>query len=117
MKKAQVTLIATGSELQIAFNAFHKLQKENIMVNVVSMPCVEKFYKQSEKYRNSVIFQDIPAIIIEASHPDLWYRLLPKCGGLVLGISTFGLSAPAEEIYEKFDLTVEKVIKEVKSFC
>jgi transketolase len=117
IRDVKVTLVATGSELQIAFNAFYELQKANIMVNVVSMPCVEKFYKQSEKYRNSVILQDIPAITIEASHPDLWHRILPKSGGLALGLSTFGLSAPAEKLYEKFGLTVDRVIEEVKSFC
>jgi transketolase len=113
-EKARLTLIATGSELQIAVSAFRRLQDINIMVNVISMPCVEKFYRQDEKYRHSVVLQNIPAIIFEASHPDLWHRLLPKAGGLVLGISTFGLSAPAEKLYEKFRITVDRVVDEVK---
>jgi transketolase len=114
--KAHLTLMATGSEMQIVFYAAKKLQEINIMANIVSLPCVEKFYDQDKKYRYSVILQEIPAIILEASHPDLWHRLLPKAGGAVLGLNTFGLSAPAKELYKQFDLTIDRVIKEAKSF-
>lgn len=116
-KAAIVTLISTGSELSIAIDAHHKLKKLNIDSNVVSLPCVEKFLLQNKLYRNFVIKPNIPAVIIEASQPDLWHTILPKAGGKIIGINQFGLSAPANDIYQSFGITSSNIIHKVKDLC
>lgn len=114
----QLTIIATGSELSIAATAAHQLEKEDgITANIASIPCVEEFLKQDLAYRESVIAPDIAAVIIEASQPDLWYRLLPKVGGVVIGLENFGASAPANQLYQQFGLTADTVVKKAKTLC
>ena len=113
----QLTLMATGSELSIAIEAVDELKRIGIAVNVVSMPCVEKFLAQNQAYRDCVIVPDIPAIAIEAAQPDLWYRLLPKAGGEVIGLDHFGASAPVNQLYQAFGLTADNIIKKAKILC
>ncbi|WP_117003423.1 MULTISPECIES: transketolase [Cysteiniphilum] len=114
-QNAEITLIATGSEVSIMCEAAETLAKEGIAVNVVSMPCVEKFMQQDDVYQQSVIKQNIPAVVMEAAQGDLWYRLLPKTGGDVISLNHFGESAPAEKLYEAFGLTAQNAVAKAKT--
>ncbi len=104
-------IIATGSEVEIAINVAKKYSD----IRVVSMPCVEKFLEQTTEYQAQVLPPDIThRIAIEAGVTDTWYRFV-GLQGKILGIDRFGLSAPAEELYEYFGLTEEMLEKTVGS--
>ncbi|WP_119343345.1 transketolase [Facilibium subflavum] len=113
-KNPVLTMIGTGSEVSILCEAAKILLKEGIAVNVVSMPCVEKFLMQKTSYKAGVVPQDIPVLVMEAAQPDLWYRLLPKAGGEIIGMTGFGESAPADQLYQYFGLTVENAVAKAK---
>jgi transketolase len=114
-ENANITLIASGSELQLALNAAEILQKDHgVISNVVSMPCLDKFLDQSEAYQLSVIKEDLPSLVIELSHPNSWYKILNK-SDKVLGIETFGESAPANILLEHFGFTTTNVVELAKS--
>lgn len=112
---ANITLIASGSELQLAIDAASSLKKEHgIMSNIVSMPCLDKFLQQNKEYQSSVIKEDLPSLVIELSHPNSWYKILNK-SDKVLGIETFGESAPADILLEHFGFTTSNVVEIAKS--
>ena len=112
---ANITLIASGSELQLAIDAASSLKKEHgIMSNIVSMPCLDKFLQQNKEYQSSVIKEDLPSLVIELSHPNSWYKILNK-SDKVLGIETFGESAPANILLEHFGFTTSNVVELAKS--
>jgi transketolase len=112
---ANITLIASGSELQLAIDAASSLKKEHgIMSNIVSMPCLDKFLQQNKEYQSSVIKEDLPSLVIELSHPNSWYKILNK-SDKVLGIETFGESAPADILLEHFGFTTSNVVEMAKS--
>ena len=112
---ANITLIATGSELQLAIDAASSLKKEHgIISNIVSMPCLDKFLQQNKEYQSSVIKEDLPSLVIELSHPNSWYKILNK-SDKVLGIETFGESAPANILLEHFGFTTSNVVEMAKS--
>lgn len=112
---ANITLIASGSELQLAIDAASSLEKEHgIISNIVSMPCLDKFLQQNKEYQSSVIKEDLPALVIELSHPNSWYKILNK-SDKVLGIETFGESAPANILLEYFGFTTSNVVEIAKS--
>ena len=112
---ANITLIASGSELQLAIDAASSLEKEHgIISNIVSMPCLDKFLQQNKEYQSSVIKKDLPALVIELSHPNSWYKILNK-SDKVLGIETFGESAPANILLEHFGFTTSNVVEIAKS--
>ena len=112
---ANITLIASGSELQLAIDAASSLEKEHgIIPNIVSMPCLDKFLQQNKEYQSSVIKEDLPALVIELSHPNSWYKILNK-SDKVLGIETFGESAPANILLEHFGFTTSNVVEIAKS--
>ena len=114
-ENANITLIASGSELQLALDAAEILQKDHgVISNVVSMPCLDKFLDQSEAYQLSVIKEDLPSLVIELSHPNSWYKILNK-RDKVLGIETFGESAPANILLEHFGFTTPNVVELAKS--
>jgi transketolase len=114
-ENANITLIASGSELQLALDAAEILQKDHgVISNVVSMPCLDKFLDQSEAYQLSVIKEDLPSLVIELSHPNSWYKILNK-SDKVLGIETFGESAPANILLEHFGFTTTNVVELAKS--
>jgi transketolase len=114
-ENANITLIASGSELQLALDAAEILQKDHgVISNVVSMPCLDKFLDQSEDYQLSVIKEDLPSLVIELSHPNSWYKILNK-SDKVLGIETFGESAPANILLEHFGFTTTNVVELAKS--
>ena len=114
-ENANITLIASGSELRLAIDAAEILQKDyGVISNIVSMPCLDTFLDQSEAYQSSVIKEDLPSLVIELSHPNSWYKILNK-SDKVLGIETFGESAPANILLEHFGFTTPKVVELAKS--
>ena len=108
-KKPDIVLIATGSEVSIACAAAQKLAMHNVQARVVSMPCVELFGKQPEAYRNQVL-SDAPRIVVEAATDYGWARYLGE-HGVFIGMQGFGASAPAEELYQRYGLSVENICK------
>ena len=113
-KTPDVILIATGSEVSLAVKAKAELKKEGIDARVVSMPCMEDFEAQSEKYKKSVLPDGVRArVAIEAGSPLGWYKYV-GLDGKVIGMETFGASAPAGKLFEKFGFTVENVVSAAK---
>lgn len=109
----QAIIIATGSEVQLAVSAAKELMKENIFVRVVSMPCCERFKAQDEKYREKILPEKITArLAIEAGVPDYWYQFVGS-DGAIMGIKTFGASAPEKAIWPEYGFTVENVVKKI----
>ena len=111
---ADMTIIASGSEVQLALDAAKQLKSESKNINVVSMPSLDIFLQQSEEYQRSIINPDKPVLVVECSHPNSWYKILNR-NDKVIGIETFGESAPGGELLEHFGFTEENVIKTVKS--
>tara|TARA_B100001123_G_scaffold259057_1_gene288669 strand:- start:284 stop:2266 length:1983 start_codon:yes stop_codon:yes gene_type:complete len=105
----EITLIASGSEVQIAVDALNKLKESNINSKVVSMPCQELFDKQPKEYRDKVIEKNSNKISIEASSIFGWEKYVGS-GGSSLGIKSFGKSAPYKAIYENFNLTSDSAV-------
>ena len=105
-------IIATGSEVALAVKVAEGLEKEGVFVRVVSMPCVEMFESQDLSYRDFVLPPAMDKrIAIEASHPDQWYKFVGR-EGRIIGIQSFGSSAPGPELMQLFGFT-EKNVKEV----
>jgi transketolase len=109
----EVSLIASGSEVSIAMEARDQLQAEGVSAAVVSMPCLEKFEEQNQQYRDQVTPPEIPVVVVEAAIEQSWGRYLGRKGKFV-GMSTFGASAPAGDLYKHFGITTENVRKAVK---
>jgi len=109
----EITLIASGSEVQIAIDALNKLQNINIDSKVVSMPCQELFDKQPKEYKEKVIEKNSAKISIEAGSIFGWEKYVGP-DGISLGIKSFGKSAPYKKIYEHFNLTSNNVVKTAK---
>ena len=105
---AKAVIIATGSEIGLALSAQKELAAKGVAVRVVSMPCCDLFDRQDKAWKASVLPAGVPRIAIEAGHPDPWRKYVGLEGD-VLGIPTFGASAPAPALYELFGLTVEKL--------
>ena len=113
-KKPDLIFIATGSEVNLAVKAKAELAKDGIDARVVSMPCVEDFESQSAKYKESVLPKDVRArVAIEAGATAGWYKYV-GLDGKVVGIDTFGASAPAGKLFEKFGFTVDNVVAAAK---
>ena len=112
----QASIIATGSEVGVALDAQRQLAQSDIHVRVISMPCSQRFDRQSADYQQQVLPKSLPILVIEAAHPDFWYKYLAQSQhkGRVLGIDSFGHSAPAAEIYQHFGLTAEALCDQVK---
>jgi transketolase len=105
-----IILIATGSEVQLALNVATTLSQDNKMIRVVSMPCVERFLQQDIDYQHHVLPPKIRArLAIEAGSTASWYRFV-GLEGRVLGLDHFGVSAPAKDAYNYFQLTEEHII-------
>jgi len=112
---ATISLIASGSELQLVLDASDALLNDHgIKSNVISMPCLDLFLEQSDDYQSKVIKPELPALVVELSHPNSWYKILNK-GDKVLGIESFGESAPANVLLEHFGFTTENVVELSKS--
>lgn len=111
----EVILMATGSELSLAVAAAEALQDEGVAVRVVSMPCVEQFLAQDCAYQEKVLPPAVrKRVAIEAAASDYWYRFV-GLDGAVIGMNSFGASAPASELFKHFGFTVEQVIKTVET--
>ncbi|MGF1628494.1 MAG: transketolase [Kiloniellaceae bacterium] len=110
----QVTLIASGSEVQIAMQAQQLLREQGISAAVVSMPSWELFQQQPPHYRDEVLGPGTLHIAIEAAASFGWDHWI-EAGGTFIGMRGFGASAPAKELYEKFGITAEAVVEAVKS--
>ncbi|WP_180174141.1 transketolase [Acinetobacter sp. YH01022] len=103
-------IIATGSEVSLAMEAYAQLDG----VRVVSMPCAEEFVKQDAAYREAVLPSHIRArVAVEAAHVDYWWKFV-GLDGRVIGMTTYGESAPAKDLYQYFDITTEAVVAAVK---
>ncbi|MCP2012405.1 transketolase [Duganella violaceipulchra] len=111
---AKVTLIATGSEVELAVAAAAALAGEGIAARVVSMPSTDVFDRQDAAYKASVLTKGLPRVAIEAGVTDFWYKYV-GLEGAVVGIDTFGESAPAGVLFKHFGFTVENVVAKVKS--
>jgi transketolase len=109
----EVILIASGSEIQIAVEAFNKLQNLNISSKVVSMPCQELFNKQSKEYKEKILEINAVKISIEASSVLGWEKYIGQRGSSV-GMSSFGKSAPIKDLYENFKLTSNNIVELAK---
>ncbi len=104
-------IIATGSEVELAINAYNQLDG----VRVVSMPCVEAFEKQSLEYRQQVLPNHIRArVAVEAGICDYWYKFV-GLDGKIIGMTTFGESAPAKDLFKHFNITTQAVVDAVQS--
>jgi transketolase len=113
--KPTVVLIATGSEVDIAVQAWQKLTSEGVEVRLVSMPCQEWFDAQDQAYRDSVLPPAMTArVVVEAGVRMSWDKYLGPTGRFV-GMSTFGASAPANVLYKHFGITPENVAAQVKN--
>ena len=109
----QAILIATGSEGELAVNAADELAGQGIQVRVVSMPCAEIFSAQDADYRDSVLTPTIRArVAVEALHADYWYKFV-GLDGRVVGMRTFGESAPGDQLMKEFGFTVDNVVANV----
>jgi transketolase len=113
-KTPQIILIGTGSEVQFALGAYEQLVKENIQARVVSMPSWELFERQSKEYRDSVLTPSVKKrVIIEAGSPMGWHKYAGD-GGMIIGLASFGESAPYEILYKEYGFTVENVLKKAR---
>ncbi len=109
-----IILIATGSEVSLAIKAKAELIKDGIDARVVSMPCIEDFEAQSKKYKESVLPSKVRArLAIEAGSTAGWYKYV-GLDGKVMGIDTFGTSAPVKVIFDHFGFTTENVVASAK---
>ncbi len=111
---AKVALIATGSEVELAVAAAAALAAEGIPARVVSMPSTDVFDRQDAAYKASVLTRGLPRVAIEAGVTDFWYKYV-GLEGAVVGIDTFGESAPAGVLFKHFGFTVENVVAQVKA--
>ena len=111
---SDITLIASGSEVQLIIDAAKELKSHSISANVVSMPSLDLFLQQSEEFQSSIINPDKPILVVECSHPNSWYRILNR-KDKVIGIESFGESAPGSELLEHFGFNAENVVNSAKS--
>ncbi|QXC57177.1 transketolase [Vibrio mimicus] len=110
----ELILIATGSEVELAVAAYEQLSAEGKAVRVVSMPSTDAFDKQDAAYREAVLPAAVTKrIAIEAGIADFWYKYV-GFGGHIIGMTSFGESAPAGELFKLFGFTTENVVKQAK---
>ena len=109
-----LTIFASGSEVNLALNVCHKLAIENIYSKVISVPSQELFEQQYSDYKDEILNETDFAITIEAGSTSSWHKFIQK-KGLNFGIDEFGKSAPFKEIYKHFGLTVENISKKTKN--
>ena len=108
-----LTILATGSEVNLAIEVSQKLATENIYSKVISMPCHELFDIQKKEYKSKILNETKHKISIESSTTDYWRKYIGE-NGMSFGIDNFGKSAPYKEIYEHFGLTSKNIVKKVK---
>ena len=114
MPGARAVIVSTGSELELAMQAHAILASQGIATRVVSMPCTNLFDRQSAAYQESVLPLNLSVVAIEAAHTDFWRKYVGRTGA-VIGMSSFGESAPAKDLYAHFGITAEQVVTSVKA--
>ena len=112
-KKVNLTIFASGSEVNLALEVSHKLATENIYSKVISVPCQELFFKQNSKYKNTILKETNSKISIEAGRSDSWEKFIGQ-NGISFGVDNFGKSAPYKEIFKNFKLTVKDISNKTK---
>ncbi|MDB3886972.1 transketolase [Candidatus Pelagibacter sp.] len=112
-KKIHLTILASGSEVNLAIDISHKLAKDKMYTKVISMPCQDLFDAQSNSYKQKIINETKIKISIEAASTDCWKKYIGK-NGLSFGIDKFGKSAPYKEIYKHFGLTSTNIVSKLK---
>ncbi|MEW5973043.1 MAG: transketolase [Pseudomonadota bacterium] len=112
--KPDLIIIATGSEVELAMNAAEVLEGKGKKIRVVSMPSTCVFDTQDKAYRDSVLIPGVPRVAVEAGVTAFWAKYV-GLDGAVVGIDTFGESAPAGELFKQFGFTVENVVKTCES--
>ncbi|WP_445375523.1 transketolase [Photorhabdus tasmaniensis] len=111
----ELILIATGSEVELAVGAYHQLTQEGRKVRIVSMPSTYAFDKQDAAYREAVLPTAVSArVAVEAGIADYWFKYVGMHGAIV-GMETFGESAPADQLFKEFGFTVENVVAKAKA--
>ena len=113
-KKINLTILASGSEVNLAIETSHKLAKNKIYSKVISVPCQDIFDSQSKSYKKKILGETKFKISIEAGSTDCWKKYVGN-EGLVFGIDEFGKSAPYKNIYKYFGLTAENISKKIKN--
>ncbi len=114
MEGAQAIILATGSETELAIQAQATLAGQGIATRVVSMPCTNVFDRQPQLYQDQVLPLTLPAVAIEAAHPDFWRKYVGRTGAVV-GMASFGESAPAKDLYAHFGITAQRVVDTVRT--
>jgi transketolase len=114
-KKINLTILASGSEVNLAKKICENLAKNNIYSKVISVPCQEIFDNQSQSYRNKILKETKYIFSIEAGRTDSWNKYVGN-DGLTFGINDFGKSAPYEDIYNHFGLSVKNISSKIKNF-
>jgi transketolase len=112
--KRQLTLMASGSELHLATEARAILQKDGIATAVISMPCRLLFEQQDAAYKHKVLGETRARVAVEAAVEDGWDRYIGLDGGFV-GMHSFGASGKIEDVYKKFDITTEAVVRTARA--
>jgi len=113
-RNVNLTILASGSEVNLAIEASHKLAKDKIYTKVISVPCQDLFDSQSKSYKQKILGETKFKVSIEAASTDCWKKYVGT-EGLTFGINTFGKSAPYMEIYKHFGLTAENISKKSKN--
>ena len=113
-KKIVLTILASGSEVNLAIETSHKLAKDKIYSKVISVPCQDLFDSQSKSYQRKILGETKSKISIEAGSTDCWKKYVGT-KGLTFGIDTFGKSAPYKEIFKHFGLTAENISKKARN--
>ena len=109
-KKIKLTILASGSEVNLAIETSHKLAKDKIYSKVISVPCMDLFDRQKESYKKKILNESKLRVSIEAASTDCWKKYIGT-NGLAFGINTFGKSAPYKDIYKYFGLTAYNIAK------
>ena len=112
-KKISLTILASGSEVNLAIETSHKLAKDRIYSKVISMPCFNLFDKQSKTYRKKILRESKNIISIEAASTDCWKKYIGT-KGISFGIDAFGKSAPYKDLYNHFGLTAKDIVRKFK---
>ena len=109
-KNPEINIIASGSEVEIAYETSIKLNEKNIKANVISMPCMELFDEKSIDYKDQIL-NKTKNIFIEAGTKQSWTKYM-KQEDIYIGLDNFGLSGPGKDVYKYFQITVDRVLME-----
>ncbi|MFA6138516.1 MAG: transketolase [Sulfurimonas sp.] len=109
-KSATITLMASGSEVELALKTKEALNAKGVKANVVSVPCFDLFIEQDKSYIDSIIQPNTKKVAIEAARGLEWYKFADE----VIGMETFGASAPADQLFEKFGFSVANILERIK---